>query len=146
MQSDIEAKVLIHERYSKYCFALDGSNADAFVECFTTDGVFNVVGRAEFVGHDAMRGLIAASAEGRPRHHFLNFYVKNVDGNSADSTAYFLLFDQTTGETNAYGHYIDHLVLEDDGQWRFKDRQVHFEWTSQAYASRPIHTEDNGDD
>jgi uncharacterized protein (TIGR02246 family) len=139
MNSDTDAKVAIQERYSRYCFALDSSDGDAFTECFAEDGVFNVVGRAEFAGHQAMRGLVAASVEGRPRHHYLNFWVKSIDGDTAESTAYFLLLDRTNGQTNAYGHYEDRLVRESDGEWRFQDRQVHFEWKSDSYGARPVH-------
>lgn len=138
MDNNIEARVMIHDRYAKYCFALDSSNADAFTECFTVDGMFNVVGRAEFAGHEAMRGLISKTSEGRPRHHFLNFHVKEVNDDTAQSTAYFLLLDPSNGETNAYGHYEDTLVREDDGQWRFSDRQVHFQWTSDSYGARKV--------
>lgn len=138
MNSEIEAKVLIQERYSRYCFALDESDADAFVECFVEDGVFDVVGRAKFVGHDSMRDLIAASTTGRPRHHYLNFWVKSLDSDAAESTAYFVLLDRSTGAMNAHGHYVDQLVREGDGQWRFKDRQVYFEWTAPSYGARSI--------
>ena len=138
---DIEtlaAKVAIQDRYSSYCYALDGSDADAFTECFTKDGVFDVVGRSTFEGHDAMRGLIAGTSEGRPRHMYLNFLVKTIYGDRADSTAYFLLVDKATGENTAYGHYVDELVRESDGAWRFSRRTVNFEWTSPTYGARPV--------
>jgi ketosteroid isomerase-like protein len=142
MTMDLEllaAKVAIQERYSAYCFALDGSDADAFTACFTADGVFDVVGRGAFEGHDAMRALIAGTSEGRPRHMYLNFMVTSVDGDRADSTAYFLLVDKATGENTAYGHYVDELARESDGQWRFRRRTVNFEWTSPTYGARPVH-------
>lgn len=134
----VTAKVAIQERYSAYCFALDASDPDAFTECFTADGVFDVVGKATFEGHEAMRGLIAGTSGGRPRHMYLNFLVRSVEGDTAESTAYFLLVDKETGENTAYGHYVDTLVRQDDGIWRFSRRVVNFEWTSDSHQARRV--------
>lgn len=138
MSTDIEARVMIHDLYAKYCFALDKSDPEAFVDCFSVEGVFDVVGRAEFRGHAAMRSLIEATSERRPRHHFLNFHLKRVSDGTAEGIAYFILLDPKTAETNAYGHYEDALVLEEDGFWRFVDRKVYFEWRSDSYDARKV--------
>ncbi|MFN3256508.1 MAG: nuclear transport factor 2 family protein [Ilumatobacter sp.] len=132
-EHDIAAQLGIQTLYSKYCYGIDGNDPDLLAECFDADGVF-AVGEREFAGHEAIRA-IASRGGGRPRHHYLNLWVKEVDGNTAVSTAYFLVVDLESGQTAGYGHYDDQVRLHDDGAWRFERRQVNFHWQSEAYRS-----------
>ena len=128
----IAAQLGIQTLYSKYCHGLDGNDPDLLADCFEPDGVF-AVGDREFVGHEPIRAI--ASSGRRPRHHYLNLWVKRVDGGDAVSTAYFLVVDLDSGETAGYGHYDDRVRRGADGAWRFVRRQIHFHWQSEAYRT-----------
>lgn len=129
----IAAQLGIQTLYSRYCFGIDGNDPDLLADCFEPDGVF-AVGEREFAGHDAIRA-IASRGGGRPRHHYLNLWVKEVDGDEGASTSYFLVVDLASGATAGYGHYDDQVRRGDDGVWRFVRRQVNFHWQSEEYRS-----------
>lgn len=131
---DIAAHLGIQQLYSRYCNGIDGNNPDLLADCFEPDGVF-AVGDREFAGHAPIRA-IAEKGGGRPRHHYLNLWVKEVNGNDAVSTAYFLVVELADGTTAGYGHYDDQVRRGADGVWRFVRRQVNFHWQSEAYQSR----------
>ena len=132
------AQLGIQTLYSRYCFGLDGHDPDLLADCFEADGVF-AVGDREFAGHEPIRAI--ASKEGpRPRHHYLNLWVKSVDGDDAVSTAYFLVVDLESGATAGYGHYDDKVRRGADDTWRFKHRQIDFHWQSEAYRTHTAAT------
>lgn len=133
-QAMIAAHIGIQQLYARYCFGFDGRDEDLFLSCFVEDGVF-AVGEREFVGHEALRPIVALPGD-RPRHHTLNHWVNEVNGDSAISSAYFLTVDLATGENSGYGHYDDEVVCDDHGDWRFVRRQVYFHWQSEAYKAR----------
>jgi uncharacterized protein (TIGR02246 family) len=140
---DVVDRVAILDLYSRYCFAIDASDAAAFGSCFLPDGVFDVVDRGRFAGREAIENMISSSAEGRPRHMYMNPWIKQIDGDSATATAYFLVLNPANGENMGYGHYEDDLVRDTDGAWRWRTRQVVFEWTSAAYAGRGTNPDDD---
>src|SRR6056297_24520 len=131
---EVSAIVGIQQLYSRYCFGFDGKDPDLFVSCFAEGGVMVVDGR-EFVGHDVLRPIAELSGD-RPRHVFLNPWIKEVDGDTAVGSAYFLTVDLATGQNSSYGHYEDELIRGDDRNWRFRRRHIHFHWQSDAYKAR----------
>lgn len=131
--TDIAAQLGIQQLYSKYCFGMDGHDPDLLTSCFREDGVF-AVGEREFSGHEAI-GAIASRGGGRPRHHYLNLWLKQVEGDRAISTAYFFVVDLESGATAGYGHYDDDVHQDADGIWRFARRQISFHWQSDAYRA-----------
>ncbi len=122
--NDTAAHVGIQELYSRYCFGYDNNDQDLFADCFVDDGVF-AVGSREFTG-DEIRFI--ASREGRPRHHYLNLWVRSVDGDRAASSAYFFVVERETALTVGYGDYHDDVQRGGDGLWRFVRRDVEFLW------------------
>jgi uncharacterized protein (TIGR02246 family) len=126
----------IQELYSRYAFAMDGSLADDLADCFTEEGVFWVSGLGRYVGRDAISNLVHATVENRPRHQYVNLLIENVtEDGRAYCRAYFHLLDAQTGETAAYGQYEDWVIRSTDDRWRWQERRVQFEWTSQRYAA-----------
>lgn len=121
---DIAAHLGIQELYSRYCFTYDRDDVDGFADCFVDEGVF-AVGPREFVGDEI--GPIA-SRHGRPRHQYLNLWVREVDGDDARSSAYFFVTERSTGQTVGFGDYEDTVRRCADGRWRFVRRDVHFMW------------------
>ncbi len=127
----------IQELYARYVFENDGNNPEGLADCFTPGGVFWITGQGRHVGPEEIGALIVATSVNRPRHHTLNLWIKEVnDDGTAYCRAYFHLLDLATGESSAYGNYEDWPVKCADGRWRFKERRVRFEWTSEAYASQ----------
>lgn len=121
---EMAAHLGIQELCSRYCFAYDNDDVEMFADCFVPDGVF-AVGTREFTGEEI--GAIA-SRHGRPRHQYLNLWVREVDGDRAMSSAYFFVTERSTGSTVGYGDYDDTVRRGDDGRWRFVRRQVKFLW------------------
>lgn len=122
--NEIAAHLGIQELYSRYCFAYDNDDVEGFADCFVADGVF-AVGSREFTGEEI--GAIA-SRHGRPRHQYLNLWVREVGDGSATSSAYFFVTERETAATVGYGDYDDTVRLGADGLWRFVRRQVKFLW------------------
>jgi hypothetical protein len=134
MPETMTAREGIQELYARYAHEMDADNADEVADCFIESGVFNISGQGYFDNHEAIKALVLRTAEGRPRHIAINVWIRDVDGDEARSQAYFQLVHLKTGQIVAYGKYTDTPVRCDDGRWRFKERRVQFEWTSEAYA------------
>jgi hypothetical protein len=124
----------IQSLYSKYCFALDGNNPELLIECFAPDGIFQVSER-HFQGVEQL-SMVARSGDNRPRHHYANLWIKSIQGERAQASAYFFLVNLADGAICGYGHYDDDMVRGADGLWRFQHRRVTFLWQSEAYKAR----------
>jgi len=134
MPETMTAREGIMELYARYPHEMDADNADEVADCFTEDGRFLISGQGDFRTHEEIKELVLRTAKGRPPHITLNVWIREVDGDAARSQAYFLLVHPATGEIVAYGKYFDRPVRCGDGRWRFKERRVQFEWTSEEYA------------
>lgn len=131
-----EDHVGIHNLYARYPILMDEDDEDGLADCFTADGVFRISGQGSHRGPEEIKALVRKTAAGRPRHITVNLWIKGVEDGTASTTAYFLLVDIDSGETVAYGRYTDVPVRCDDGVWRWRERQVQFEWTSAGYAAQ----------
>ncbi len=126
----------IFELYGRYPILIDANDEEGLADCFAEDGVFRVSGQGRFEGREEIMGLVRDTAEGRPRHLTLNIWIREVEGDRADVQAYFMLVDLDSGENVAYGNYRDRPVRCADGIWRWQERKVQFEWTSESYAAQ----------
>ncbi len=126
----------ISNLYARYPILMDEDNEDGLADCFTEDGVFRISGQGHFKGSEEIRGLVRKTAAGRPRHITINLWIRDVQDGTASCNAYFLLVDLESGDTVAYGTYTDTPVRCDDGVWRWSERKVQFEWTSESYAAQ----------
>jgi hypothetical protein len=124
----------IQTLYSRYCFAFDQNDGDAFVDCFAPGGMFQV-GEACFQESAQLRAMAQHKGE-RPRHHYANLWVKSIVGPVAHATAYFFLIARADGAMAGYGNYEDELLCDAAGVWRFQHRRVIFQWQSDAYKAR----------
>jgi hypothetical protein len=129
----------IEELESRYIFALDWQDAEAYAGTFTEDGVLDwaqgiVTGReaikAEVRG---MRATFAKREAGdaplRPARlrHFITNRVLSVDGDRAKSVAYWFEFSNDNRNrwptASGYGHYEDELQRV-AGRWLFSRRKI----------------------
>ena len=134
MHETMTAREGIMELYARYPHEMDADNAEGVADCFRPDGRFLISGQGDFRSHEEIKELVLRTAAGRPPHITLNVWIKDVKDGVAESMAYFLLIDPGNGAIVAYGKYSDRPVLCDDGRWRFQERRVQFEWTSEEYA------------
>src|SRR5712692_10075482 len=128
MVGSFEDKFAIQELVSRYNHAIDFGNYEAWVECFTEDGIFNgSAGR--FAGQAELKKFTEQFKTTRAnlpnvRHCVMNT-VTDVEGDTAISSSYLQLL--TTSKEGAKimfsGRYDDQLVRV-GGKWRFKERKV----------------------
>jgi uncharacterized protein (TIGR02246 family) len=128
MAGSFEDKFAIQELISRYNHAIDFGNYEAWVDCFTEDGIFEggagrFVGRAELQKFTEQFKTMRANMPS-VRHCVMNT-VTDVEGDSAVSSSYLQLL--TTGKEGVKlmftGRYDDKLAKV-SGKWRFKERKV----------------------
>lgn len=134
MQEPITDREGIMELYARYPHLMDADDAEGVADCFVEDGRFLISGQGDLRSHEEIKELVLRTAKGRPPHFTFNVWIKEVADGAASSGAYFLLIDPVTGQNVARGKYTDRPVRCDDGRWRFAERRVQFQWTSEEYA------------
>ena len=117
-------KLAIQELCARYAHAIDDLDMEAWVQCFTLDGGFQV---ADWVirGHLALREYAAVHVvEVRCRHMTGNLLYE-VHENEATGQSSVLATLATPGGYKIFGQgrYVDRLVKQ-NGQWRFAHRRV----------------------
>ncbi|ALJ34503.1 nuclear transport factor 2 family protein [Azospirillum brasilense] len=114
--------------YSRYNLCSDLGDPDGYADCFTADGVLElmphelrIAGRAALHGHK-VRDL--ATRQGYRRHWNGNLLLERRDDGSVRGRCYLMAFNGPSGELPAIGDcgvYEDDIVL-DGGTWRFRRR------------------------
>jgi hypothetical protein len=128
----LEAERAILRTLYRYGHSIDYGLEQEWVDCFTEDGVFDVRRRvgpasARYAGRVALAAFIAqhTRAPGRYHKHMLMEPVMTVNGDQATVQSYFTRLDATAQGRpfiRAFGRYVDRMVQEADGVWRFKER------------------------
>jgi uncharacterized protein (TIGR02246 family) len=128
MATLLEEEKAIRELLSAYCFCVDRGDADAFVELFTEDGVWDRGRWGRVEGREALHDYLSAAAGGKtPREvktrHFSANEVISIEGDTAAARSYVLVMNAapTPPVPLVLGHYEDRLVKA-GGRWRFKSR------------------------
>lgn len=124
MDNEWMEKLAIQELFARYAHAIDDLNPEAWVECFTPDGIFQVGTRA-MRGQTALRGYADVHIEEiRCRHMMANFLYE-VNGDEATGQCSMLATLATAGgyKIFAQGRYVDRLVKH-AGAWRIAHRKV----------------------
>jgi len=124
MENDWIEKLAIHDLLARYAHAIDDLDPEAWAQCFTPDGVFQV-------GSRAMRGQAALREYGKVHvreircRHLTGNFLYDVNGNEATGRASVLATVATPGgyKIFAQGRYVDRLVKQ-AGQWRIAHRRV----------------------
>ena len=116
----------IRRTLAEYCQLLDDGHFDQWVEVFSEDVVFAVMGQVAR-GRAAVRQLIEpmqpADARGR---HILSEPLIDVNGDGDTATALTdYCFVSRSREITSTGRYHDTLVRE-DGRWRIATREIVF--------------------
>jgi uncharacterized protein (TIGR02246 family) len=132
MALSLEDRVAIGDLYSRFAFAIDSSDADAWLSSFTEDATF--IGRDTWVGHDGIKQMIAATiatVETRPmqraQHHFYNLVVDG-DGTTAKASCYLTWTGDNSGTISSpmLAVYVDELAKV-DGAWKFARKEIRYD-------------------
>lgn len=117
MPLTIEDRLEIAELVARYNWALDSGDADAYIDTFTHDGVFRIVGGREYAGHEALR-TIFARPRGSSRHWVTNM-VMDGDGDTATMRCYLTVMRGL--QITNMGRYENRLRRV-GGRWKFVSR------------------------
>lgn len=128
----IEDELAIHRTMARYAHAIDYGDHDAWVGCFTADGVFEVRSRwpepaPKRISGRAELHRFATRHSSAPQHwhkHMVSAIVVDLDSDVATSRAYFAALIEYEGAAvvKVFGRYLDRLIRETDGEWRFGER------------------------
>jgi ketosteroid isomerase-like protein len=115
-----------------YGHAIDYGDEDAWVDCFTEDGVFDVRARLSHQpnrlvsGRDELRAFIARHTRAPElwHKHLLVEPQIEIDGDTATVASYLAVVMEYDGEPTlrVFGRYRDRLARCADGRWRFRER------------------------
>jgi hypothetical protein len=148
----LEAERAVLDTLYRYGHSIDYGDREAWLDCFTDDGVFELTypqgvpagassrpgGEAtatgtRYAGTAALTRFINdhSSAPAAWHKHFLvePRVVLAVDRATATVTSYFARLDDRAGQRviMAFGRYRDDLAIGDDGRWRFRHRLAEIE-------------------
>jgi ketosteroid isomerase-like protein len=130
----LEAERAIVRLLHAYAHAIDYGDEEAWVDCFTEDGVFDVQTRIvgdrgyRTEGRDALRRFISAHSRAPELFHKHVLVEPLIDvgagGDTATCSSYFAGLQDHDGrpEIRVFGRYRDRIVLGADGRWRFRER------------------------
>jgi hypothetical protein len=136
---ELEDREGIRDAIHRFGHALDYGPAEAWVDCFTPDGVFDIRTRKGLPsyneyptvnrGSEALLKLAMAHPVAPDEYHkhltLLPEYIE-IKGDTAKVRSYFIVIHEIKGppETVHSGSYDDVFVRCPDGRWRIKERVV----------------------
>lgn len=133
----LEEQQGVLDALTAYSQAIDAGEQDAWLDCFTDDGTFEVVSHLPeypgrlLEGREQLATFIAAHSS--PPDVFHKHLVIQprivVDGDTASSVGAFVHLVDVKGDPvlRSYGRYVDRLVRGDDGTWRIARRRAEVE-------------------
>jgi 3-phenylpropionate/cinnamic acid dioxygenase small subunit len=114
----------IRQLLAEYCQLLDDGHFDQWIDLFTTDIEFAVMGQL-FSGREATRGFIEPSQQVDARgKHMISEPLITVEGDTATATTDYAFVSRALVVTSC-GRYHDNIVRQDD-RWRFARREIVF--------------------
>jgi 3-phenylpropionate/cinnamic acid dioxygenase small subunit len=117
----------IRRTLALYCQLGDDGRFDEWIDLFTGDARFHVMGRTT-TGRDAIVAFMArAQSDDKRGRHVISEPVIDVaaDGRTARAATDYVFVDRGRTITSV-GRYHDELVLGVDGRWRFALREIVF--------------------
>jgi len=130
MDTDV-ALSLVSDLAARYSFAIDRRDQDALRDCFHPTAVLLVGGVAQSEGADVIAERLCSRAPVGVLHLVSTVTVR-PDADRWRSTAYFQLFDSTTGARTGLGAYDDLVDFDDARRPRYLARDVTYLWRPDA--------------
>lgn len=123
-----EEREEIRELYARYALSIDDGRWEEWVECFTTDGVFESPRFGAFAGRDELRrfvNLYRTSLGGSRARHIVANVSFALEGGRGQGSCSFIYYHVEAGKPQlvAVGTYRDDLRQE-NGRWFFARRRV----------------------
>jgi uncharacterized protein (TIGR02246 family) len=120
----------------RYCHAFDTRDLDRYVNLFTEDGVFTGVTKKSARGRDELRAFLAGRPPNEGHGHVAHApAILSVTDTEIEAYTPFARYTSTEESIDAWGHYLDSIVLDADGRWRFKSRTSIVTWMSESFAN-----------
>lgn len=121
-------RAVIVELSARYLHAFDRGDVDAWLDCFTEDGIFEAVPEAPATGRTALRDYAACLVVDVPVRHAPAALWVQGDGDSATMRSYFTMMRLSDPpETIQVGRYEDRLAKV-AGEWKIARRRVITDW------------------
>lgn len=132
LQRLIDERDILRNLY-QYGHSIDYKLEEQYLDCYTEDGTFEVrrrngLGESHREQGRAQRAAYIAAHGGAPERwhkHLLMEPVITIDGSRATAQSYWARIDAAEDGTPfimGFGRYLDTLVKESDGRWRFVER------------------------
>jgi ketosteroid isomerase-like protein len=120
----------------RYCHAFDTRDLDAYVDLFTEDGAFTGVTKKSVLGRDELRAFLAGRPPNEGHGHIAHApAVLNASDTEIEAYTPFARYTSAEEAIDAWGHYLDTIILDADGRWRFKSRTSIVTWMSMSFAN-----------
>jgi len=127
----LEDKEAIQEVFHRYVWLLDNRKWDEFTTLFCEDAKFICRPWGEWNGRKEIKDFqLKMFPPERPsgRHMVTNAIIQ-ISGDEAEAKSYFDSASEREGRSMVVGgYYNDKLVKEADGKWRFKEREISFDY------------------
>ncbi|HYZ98791.1 MAG TPA: nuclear transport factor 2 family protein [Acidimicrobiales bacterium] len=122
--SDADA---IRRTLALYCQLCDDGRFDDWIDLFTKDARFHVMGRTVSGRTEILAFMEAAQGPDQRGRHMISGSVIDLAPSTASACAWtdYVFLDRRNAVTSI-GRYHDELVRGDDGRWRFALREVVF--------------------
>ena len=118
------AEAEIRRTLAEYCQLLDDGRFDEWVQLFTDDVVFGVMGGVHR-GRDEVRGFIEPNQQEEMRgRHLISEPLIRIDGDTADVTTDYVFVTKQL-QVLSSGRYHDTLRADGD-RWRIATREIVF--------------------
>ena len=124
MEQEWIEKLAIQELFARYAHAVDNLDPEAWMQCFTPEGVFQVGNRA-MRGQAALRGYAEVHVREIRCRHLMGNFLYEIHGDKATGQCSMLATLATAGgyKIFAQGRYVDRLVKQ-NGRWKIAHRRV----------------------
>ena len=120
----------------RYCHAFDTRDLDGYVDLFTEDGVFTGVTRKSVRGRDELRAFLAGRGPNEGHGHVAHApAILGATETEIEAYTPFARYTSAEHSIDAWGHYLDSIVLDADGRWRFRSRTSIVTWMSESFAN-----------
>jgi len=121
----------LRRTFALYCQLCDDGRFDEWITLFTDDARFSVLDKTH-EGQAAIKAFMeVAQAPERRGKHFMgqSVFEEHGDGSTVTAVSDYMFIARTADGGYAMtsaGRYHDELVRGDDGQWRFRSREIRF--------------------
>src|SRR6266849_10352313 len=125
----IEDRLAIDDLFVRYTTALDAGDVETVVDCFTANAALESPVIGKIAGSEAIRAFAerfaAQRAGGMQFRHMVTNIAAEIDGDTADATAYLFVLITHDGKSRSLppGRY-ECVAAKEGDTWRFRRRVV----------------------